>query len=104
MKPVYEDASNIPYLLASHCTKLKMTNTRKKQLIKAANRNWNEPPPKPNNDECCGSNCTPCVKDLWNEDVIVWKQRWGLEEDEIKEKVQSKRQVTGSKLPGSYDW
>lgn len=99
MKPAYEDASSIPYLLPSHCTRLKMTNTRKKQLIKAANRNHDEPPPEPKTDECCGSNCTPCVKDLWKEDVFVWKQRWGM--DGVAQKMM---QVTCSKLPGSYDW
>ena len=100
MRPAYEDASAIPYLAPSHCTKLKMTTTRKKQLLKAANRAWDQPPLKPGNDECCGSNCTPCVKDLWKEDVLVWKQRWGMEgEGEMGA-------VSGpcTKMPGSYDW
>lgn len=106
MTPAYADASTIPYLLPAHCTKLKLTNTRKKQLLKAANRDWNEPPPKPGNDECCGSSCTPCVKDLWREDVLVWKQRWGEQGDEGKgmEVAQSRSEDKCTRLPGSYDW
>lgn len=96
MTPAYEDASRIPYLLPSHCTKLKMTHTRKKQLLKAANRDWNNPPTKPGNDECCGSHCSPCVKDLWTEEVVVWKQRWGLRDD-----VAQVNKMKPTKMPGS---
>lgn len=101
MKPAYDDASTIPYLLPAHCTRLKMTNTRKKQLLKAANRDWDQPPPKPANDECCGSNCTPCVKDLWKEDVLVWKQRWGTDKDHVPTAIEEKKT---DRIPGSYEW
>lgn len=104
MTPAFEDAKSIPYLQPSHCTKLRMTHTRKKQLIKAASRNWDQPPPAPGSDECCGSHCQPCVKDLWKEEVIVWKQRWGIQGDQ-QEKLQPKK-VTRicSRMPGSYEW
>jgi hypothetical protein len=101
MTPAYEDAGSIPYLLPSHCTKLKMTHTRKKQLIKAANRNWDEPPKKPGNDECCGSHCSPCVKDLWTEEIVVWKQRWGIKGEGVD--IAQQRKFTCS-MPGAYDW
>jgi hypothetical protein len=107
MQPAYADASTIPYLLPSNCTKLRMTNTRKKQLIKAANREWDQPPPKPGYDECCGSSCTPCVKDLWKEDVLVWKQRWGMDSSEgaaAAVEATDRKKADSDKVPGGYEW
>ncbi|GMK59679.1 hypothetical protein CspeluHIS016_0802850 [Cutaneotrichosporon spelunceum] len=30
-------------------------------------------PARPDEDECCGASCCPCVLDLWREEVAVWK-------------------------------
>ena len=51
-----------------------LSGTRTKQLIRAAERNYDEPPVP---GECCGSSCDPCVMDLWREEIEVWKERWG---------------------------
>ncbi len=33
------------------------------------------PPREPDLDECCGSGCTPCVFDLYEERLERWKRR-----------------------------
>lgn len=50
------------------------SGTRTKQLIRAAERDYNDPPVP---GECCGSSCDPCVMDLWREEMEVWRERWG---------------------------
>ncbi|RAL09757.1 uncharacterized protein BO97DRAFT_472246 [Aspergillus homomorphus CBS 101889] len=83
-----------------------LSGTRAKQLLRAAERDYNDPPPPPGLGECCGSSCDPCVRDLWREELAVWRERWGevAEEgggsqeggDEGAEKVK--------KMPGSWEW
>lgn len=76
MKPVYADASDVPSLSAASLARARTTHTRHKQLLRAARRPHDAPPPRPGADECCGSSCKPCVVDLWREEVDVWRERW----------------------------
>ena len=65
--------------------KSRLTRTREKQLLRAAERDYNDPPPPPGLGDCCGSSCDPCVRDLWGEEIGVWRGRWGdrgVESDE----------------------
>ncbi|KAJ6063739.1 hypothetical protein N7499_012419 [Penicillium canescens] len=55
----------------------RLTRTREKQLLRAAERDYNDPPPPPGLGDCCGSSCDPCVRDLWGEEIGVWRGRWG---------------------------
>ncbi|EHA20219.1 hypothetical protein ASPNIDRAFT_139245, partial [Aspergillus niger ATCC 1015] len=55
----------------------RLPNTRAKQLLRAAERDYNDPPPPPGLGECCGSSCDPCVNDLWKEELAIWRERWG---------------------------
>ncbi|KAL4779952.1 hypothetical protein BJX76DRAFT_351367 [Aspergillus varians] len=76
----------------------RLTATRTKQLIRAAARDADDPPPKPGLGECCGSSCDPCVDDLWREELACWKERWGVDgqsggEGEVKRR-----------MPGSFEW
>ena len=57
--------------------KKRLTGTRTKQLLRAASRAYNDPPPEPELGMCCGSSCDPCVNDLWREERAVWRERWG---------------------------
>lgn len=53
----------------------------------------NELPPKPEeplSSDCCGSGCTPCVFDIYEEDLKRWKQQ-----------CQAVTEGTGNKLPQS---
>ena len=105
-EPVYADVESLPTILAQR----KITNIRKKQLVKAAMRNYDDPPPPPKPDECCGSSCDPCVKTLWKEELECWRERWG---SGAQEKVSSAAQSKGgdavpidktTTIPGSFDW
>ncbi|KAJ5722863.1 hypothetical protein N7488_000898 [Penicillium malachiteum] len=67
--------------------KKRLSGTRTKQLLRAAGRAYNDPPPQPELGMCCGSSCDPCVNDLWREEREVWRERWGdrrVESDEGK--------------------
>ncbi|CEJ54776.1 hypothetical protein PMG11_01070 [Penicillium brasilianum] len=57
--------------------KKRLSGTRTKQLLRAASRAYNDPPPPPELGTCCGSSCDPCVNDLWKEERDVWRERWG---------------------------
>ncbi|KAJ5792151.1 uncharacterized protein N7503_008129 [Penicillium pulvis] len=57
--------------------KKRLSGTRTKQLLRAAGRAYNDPPPPPELGTCCGSSCDPCVNDLWREERNVWRERWG---------------------------
>jgi len=57
--------------------KNRLSGTREKQLIRAASRAFNDPPPKPGLGVCCGSSCDPCVNDLWREERDIWREMWG---------------------------
>ncbi|KAJ5364721.1 uncharacterized protein N7496_010434 [Penicillium cataractarum] len=57
--------------------KKRLSGTRTKQLLRAASRAYNDPPPPPELGTCCGSSCDPCVNDLWREERDVWRERWG---------------------------
>jgi cytochrome-b5 reductase len=32
------------------------------------------PPLQPDNGDCCGSGCVPCVFDIYEQDLKIWKQ------------------------------
>lgn len=57
--------------------KLRLSGTREKQLIRAASRAHNDPPPPPGLGVCCGSSCDPCVNELWRQERDTWRERWG---------------------------
>ncbi|KAK0549063.1 hypothetical protein OC846_004220 [Tilletia horrida] len=80
--PVYPDATQLPSLLPPTGQHARVSPLRRKQLIKAASRSADDPPPPPGLTECCGSSCHPCVKDLWREEIGVWRERWGWKEGE----------------------
>lgn len=56
--------------VAAYGNRERLTPFRTKQIIKKALAE--APPARPEADECCGSACTPCVKDLWKEEVTCW--------------------------------
>ncbi|PWY87126.1 hypothetical protein BO94DRAFT_67642 [Aspergillus sclerotioniger CBS 115572] len=100
----------------------RLTKTRTKQLLRAAKRTYNDPPPPPGLGECCGSSCDPCVTDLWKEELAVWRERWGegaveggsnlslsvsSEDKEGGEEKDGKDRVVGcvkEKMPGGWEW
>ncbi|EPQ32232.1 uncharacterized protein PFL1_00429 [Pseudozyma flocculosa PF-1] len=102
-QPAFADPAEVPSILAQR----KLTNTRKKQLIKAASRPHNDPPPPPAPSDCCGSSCDPCVKTLWKEEKLAWSQRWGPHAidpaHKQSEKANSKVEEAKS-MPGAFDW
>lgn len=73
-----------------------LSGTRTKQLIRAAERAYNDPPVP---GECCGSSCDPCVMDLWREEMEVWRERWG---GNVKENGASGG--GGGNEKGNLDW
>ncbi|PYH79449.1 hypothetical protein BO82DRAFT_133318 [Aspergillus uvarum CBS 121591] len=86
-----------------------LSGTRAKQLLRAAEREYNDPPPPPGLGECCGSSCDPCVRDLWREELAVWRERWGeaAEEGSSKKKDQDGKEEEEEgkrKMPGSWEW
>lgn len=104
-EPVYSDVAELPLILAQR----KITNIRKKQLIKAASRGYDDPPPPPKPDECCGSSCDPCVKTLWKEELACWRQRWGegAQEKPASSATQQKKvepEAETESIPGGFDW
>ncbi|KAL4885485.1 hypothetical protein BJY04DRAFT_134738 [Aspergillus karnatakaensis] len=114
--------NEIPFLKTKKGKRL--TNTRLKQILRAASRDFDDPPPKPGLGECCGSSCDPCVNDLWREEVACWRERWG--DDGIQEGGEEgkKIEITGGndegkgggkgegngvkamqrKMPGAFEW
>ncbi|KAL4865268.1 hypothetical protein BDV12DRAFT_200307 [Aspergillus spectabilis] len=96
--PAFEP-TEIPFLKTK--TAKRLTNTRLKQLLRAASRDYNDPPPKPALGECCGSSCDPCVNDLWREEVACWKERWGFSETG---EVEFKEGEVRRRMPGSFEW
>lgn len=93
----------------------RLSTTRRKQLVRAAAREYDDPPPAPGLGECCGSSCDPCVNDLWREEVACWKERWGLAiegkgngagegKGEKTGEEENKEQECRQRMPGSFDW
>ncbi|KAH8428460.1 uncharacterized protein LDX57_006158 [Aspergillus melleus] len=76
----------------------RLTATRTKQLVRAAERAHDDPPPPPGLGECCGSSCDPCVNDLWKEELACWRERWG------EGAMENKKEEQKSRMPGSFDW
>jgi hypothetical protein len=71
--PAFADPADIPMLRHA-----RLAPARLEQLLAAAGRERDDPPPPPRPDECCGSSCSPCVKQLWSEELRAWKERWGV--------------------------
>ncbi|RAL04132.1 uncharacterized protein BO80DRAFT_256744 [Aspergillus ibericus CBS 121593] len=89
----------------------RLSTTRTKQLVRAAERAYNDPPPPPGLGECCGSSCDPCVTDLWKEELTVWRERWGEGAVEGNSSSSSSSSTTEGKegcwkekMPGSWEW
>ncbi|GFF29688.1 hypothetical protein IFM61606_10403 [Aspergillus udagawae] len=85
----------------------RLSTIRRKQLLRAAEREYDDPPPPPGLGECCGSSCDPCVNDLWREELACWRERWG--DGAVEEKTKTgeggnKDQGRGQRMPGSFDW
>lgn len=72
--------------------KTRLTKTRTNQLLRAAEREYNDPPPPPGLGDCCGSSCDPCVRDLWGEEIGVWRERWGHWAEEKQDMEESARE------------
>lgn len=72
--------------------KTRLTKTRTKQLLCAAEREYDNPPPPPGLGDCCGSSCDPCVRDLWGEEIGVWRERWGHWAEEKQDREESVRE------------
>ncbi|PWZ00906.1 hypothetical protein BCV70DRAFT_159440 [Testicularia cyperi] len=101
-EPAYSDPATTPLIVEQR----RITNIRRKQLLKAASRAYDDPPPPPKPDECCGSSCDPCVKTLWKEELACWEQRWGpdaLEAKTAPKSAAASLPVTTT-MPGSFDW
>lgn len=105
------DPQNVPRIKNAK----RLAATRTKQLVRAASRAHDDPPPKPGLGECCGSSCDPCVNDLWREELACWKERWGVdlsskgEEEEEGGGPKGKGSGNGvkemvRKMPGSFEW
>ncbi|BGP22476.1 hypothetical protein JCM10295v2_001355 [Rhodotorula toruloides] len=58
--------------LARLIRKGRLAPSRLAQLL-AAGRST-RPPTEPEAWECCGSNCRPCVREIWKEEVKVWTE------------------------------
>ncbi|PWN38908.1 hypothetical protein IE81DRAFT_280352, partial [Ceraceosorus guamensis] len=71
-QPAYSDVREIPTLKQGRFAPL-----RYDEILQAASRDHDDPPPKPGPSDCCGSSCQPCVKELWSEELRAWKERWG---------------------------
>lgn len=103
LQPAYPDPADIPLIKSQ-----RLTHTRKKQLVKAAQRPLDDPPPPPKPDECCASSCDPCVKTLWKEEKDAWSQRWGQTALDAHAHAQSqphKPTATATRtMPGAFDW
>ncbi|KAE8392477.1 hypothetical protein BDV23DRAFT_181626 [Aspergillus alliaceus] len=104
--PIYKPAE-VPLIKNAK----RLTTTRTKQLMRAAERAHDDPPPPPGLGECCGSSCDPCVTDLWREELACWRERWGEGAVDKKEEDgdDSNRDGIGEKgrgrcMPGSFEW
>ncbi|KAL4893821.1 hypothetical protein BDV59DRAFT_177241 [Aspergillus ambiguus] len=83
----------------------RLSGTRLKQLLRAAERAHDDPPPPPGLGECCGSSCDPCVNDLWREELACWRERWGEGAVEGgKKETETEKQKGDQRMPGSFDW
>lgn len=71
--------------------RLRLSGTREKQLIRAASRPHNDPPPPPGLGLCCGSSCDPCVNELWRQERDTWRERWGDHAIEDQDTDQDKK-------------
>ncbi|BGP29702.1 hypothetical protein JCM10296v2_001441 [Rhodotorula toruloides] len=82
--------------LARLVRKGRLAPSRLAQLL-AAGRSTRAPT-EPEAWECCGSNCRPCVREIWREEVKVWSECHpdgvsddeGEEEDIVKEMAEEK--------------
>ncbi|KAJ5787477.1 hypothetical protein N7457_002467 [Penicillium paradoxum] len=78
--------------------KTRLTKTRTKQLLRAGEREYNDPPPM---GDCCGSSCDPCVRDLWKQEIGIWRERWGdwgIEDGKkSEEKSEEKKEKLGQR-------
>ncbi|OJJ48454.1 hypothetical protein ASPZODRAFT_14591 [Penicilliopsis zonata CBS 506.65] len=76
-QPIYTP-EEVPHIKSAK----RLTRIRTKQLLRAAGREYDDPPPRPAPGDCCGSACDPCVMDLWREEMTCWRERWGIESKE----------------------
>ncbi|KAK9897109.1 hypothetical protein P389DRAFT_53299 [Cystobasidium minutum MCA 4210] len=71
------DEETIKEAVQSYADEERLAPFRTKQILKKVLKPM--PPNEPAPDECCGSACDPCVKDLWREEVRVWKIARGID-------------------------
>lgn len=64
------DPTDLKAFVEQYASSERLATVRKKQLLKSTLAE--NPPPPPELDECCGSSCCPCVKDLWREALRLW--------------------------------
>jgi hypothetical protein len=87
--------------------KTRLTRTRTKQLLRAAEREYNDPPPPPGLGDCCGSSCDPCVRDLWKEEIGIWRERWGdwaVEDGDGKEVKKDEKKKDEKPMKKDLEW
>ncbi|KAN0066043.1 hypothetical protein ACQY0O_000136 [Thecaphora frezii] len=102
-QPAYADPADVPVIQQQR----KLTNTRRKQLIKAASRAADDPPPPPAPSDCCASNCDPCVRHLWKQEMLAWSQRWGnaaIHPSQKPDKPIHADSQPIKPIPGAFDW
>ncbi|THV08417.1 hypothetical protein K435DRAFT_847282 [Dendrothele bispora CBS 962.96] len=75
--------------LANLQRKGRLTPSRLQELFAALMYSWimqaksPKPPKEPDPWDCCGSNCKPCVNELWRQELRCWQECHpdGVEED-----------------------
>lgn len=53
-----------------------------------------ERPQEPLPSDCCGTGCTPCVMDLYSEELAAWERLRAMSVDERRRLVESKANVS----------
>jgi hypothetical protein len=44
------------------------------------------PPERPDPSECCGGGCSPCIFDLYEEELARWRERQARREQEAQQR------------------
>lgn len=52
------------------------------------------PPLKPEDSDCCGSGCVPCVFDIYEQDLKIWKQECCKIQQNLKNRDDQVMRVT----------
>lgn len=84
------ECNNVPSVDAPRQLRCEQENLGRSQLPPASSLGSNlpEPPEEPLQSDCCGTGCSPCVFDIYQDDLAKWRELAQLSPEEREARLE----------------